>query len=132
MSLPGLPFTFGNLQLGFRNIVEKINAIINQINGVWSFGQSTNAVAVASSGTIATALTSVSRVAPAAAVTGVILQPGTSPGQTCVVLNESAFSITFAAAGTSNVADGTSDVIAATTARTFYWNTVTNLWYSSK
>jgi len=132
MSLPSLPFTFGNLQLGFRNIVEKVNAIINLINGVWSFGQSPNAVVLASAGTISTGLASVSRVAPAGAVTGIILQAGTSPGQCCIVLNESAFSITFAAAGTSNVADGVSDVIAAISARSFIWDSVTALWYPSR
>jgi hypothetical protein len=132
MSLPSLSYNFPNLQLGFRTITEKINALINLVNGVWSFGQSVNAPVVASSGTINTAQTSVIRIAPTGAVTGAVLQPGTSPGQLCVVLNESAFSVTFAASGTSNVADGASDVIAANTARTFFWDSVTQLWYPSK
>ena len=94
--------------------------------------QSATAVAVATSGTIATVGLDTSRVAPTAAVTGVILASGTFAGQSVTVINESAFSVTFAASGTSHVADGTSDVIAATNARTFRWDTGTSLWYPCK
>jgi hypothetical protein len=64
-------------------------------------------------------------------VTGIIIAPvaGGSGGQTVTVVNESANTITFALAGTSNVADGTSDIIAALTARTFVWDVHTSLWY---
>lgn len=93
--------------------------------------QSSSAPAVASSGTISTAGLAVSRVAPAGAVTGVILQAGSYPGQMVWVVNESvaANTITFAASGTSNVADGTSDVINGLTGRRFVWDSVTSLWY---
>lgn len=97
-------------------------------NGIVCGGQSATAPALATGGTINTAGLQVARVAPAAAVTGIILQAGTQPGQKITVLNESAFSVTFAAAA-SNVADGASDVIAATSARQFVWDSVTNLWY---
>ncbi len=100
-----------------------------QINGILCGGQSSSSPALATAGTITTAGLQVSRVAPAAAVTGVILQAGTQPGQKITVVNESAFSITFAASGTSGVADGTSDVIAANTAREFVWDSSNNLWY---
>jgi hypothetical protein len=98
--------------------------------GVAWFGQSATAPATGNNGTIATT-TSVSRVSPAAAVTGVILQAGTHPGQVCFVINEAnaANTITFAAAGTSNVADGVSAVIAGLRQMQFTWDASTNLWY---
>ncbi len=82
-------------------------------------------------GTIATAGVVVARVNPAAARTGVILQPGTQPGQMCLVVNEAAASnsITWAAAGTSNVADGAGAALAGLTSRLFVWDSFTSLWY---
>lgn len=72
------------------------------------------------------------RVNPAAAVTGIILTPGVQGGQMVTVINQSvANSVTFAASGTSNVADGVADVIAAVTAKRFVWNSAQSLWYSS-
>lgn len=89
------------------------------------------ASAVATGGTIDTSGVSVARVAPAAAVTGVILQPGTADGQVVTVANESASadSVTFAASGTSNVADGVSDVVAGATAHRFVWDAAVSLWF---
>jgi hypothetical protein len=63
------------------------------------------------------------------AVTGIILGVGLVDGQEVTIVNISANSITFAAAGTSHVADGTSDVIAALTARTYVWSALQSLWY---
>jgi hypothetical protein len=82
-------------------------------------------------GTIATTGLNVSLVTPASARTGCILQAGTFNGQEITVVNQSASnSITMAASGTSNVADGTSDVIAALKAALFRWvGGTTNLWY---
>jgi hypothetical protein len=97
--------------------------------GTVSLLQSTSAAATAGSGTITTAGVGVARVSPAGNITGVILQAGTLPGQKVTVINESAFSVTFAASGTSNVADGTGDVIATLTAATFTWDGGTSLWY---
>lgn len=91
--------------------------------------QSGTAPATATSGTIATAGLGASAVNPAGNITGVILQAGTQPGQQVTVINQSAFTITFAAAGTSNVADGVSDVIPATSARAYTWDSLTSLWY---
>jgi hypothetical protein len=82
--------------------------------------------APATGGTIAVT-SPVANVAPTAAITGVILASGTTTGQIVTVLNNSTFSITFAASGTSHVADGVSDVIAADTARDFIWNG--SLWF---
>jgi hypothetical protein len=98
-------------------------------NGHTCTPQSAAAAAIATGGTITTAGPESQRVNPAAAVTGIILAAGTVAGQRVTVVNESAFTVTFAASGTSNVADGTSDVIAATTARSFVWDSVQALWF---
>ncbi len=100
-------------------------------NADLAFSQSATNPDPGAGGAIATAGLVVSRVNPAAARTGCILQTGTQSGQIVWVVNEAAAanSITFAASGTSNVADGTSDVIAGLTARCFVWNGSLNLWY---
>lgn len=98
-------------------------------NVVEGLGHTSSAATIATSGTIATYGFNVVRVTAAAAITGVILGAGFVPGQEVTVINESAFSMTFAASATSHVADGTSDVIGATSARRFVWDTGTALWY---
>lgn len=87
---------------------------------------SSTAPVLATGGTISTGY-GLSRVAPAGAVTGVILAPGNRLLQQVWVSNESAFTITFAAAAVSNVADGAGSAIPANTARLFVWTN--NLWY---
>jgi hypothetical protein len=63
-------------------------------------------------------------------VTGIILAaPAAGNAQRAVIINRSAFTITFAASGTSHVADGTSDVIPALTGRGFTYDPSTSLWY---
>ncbi|MCW2930000.1 MAG: hypothetical protein JWM19_962 [Actinomycetia bacterium] len=62
-----------------------------------------------------------------AAVAGIVLAPGSYTGQRVTLVNESSFSVTFAVAGTSNVADGAGDVIAANAAATYTWSG--SLWY---
>lgn len=98
-----------------------------------AFGQSSTAQAISGPGSTidGSASLSVARVAPTGAFTGMILAPGRSPGQQKVVVNESvaANTITFAASGTSNVADGASCVIAGLRQMTFIWDAVTALWY---
>src|SRR5262249_41111862 len=89
-------------------------------NGTIATQQSTTAVAIASNGTIATNV-GVSRLNPAANVTGCIMTAGTIPGQHCWVVNESPNTITFASSG-SNVADGATVAIPANAARIFLWN----------
>ena len=69
---------------------------------------------------------------PAGAVTAAILAPpiDQTKAVTVMIINESAsHSITFDVAGTSNVADGASCVIAALTRTTFVWSPHTTLWY---
>lgn len=88
------------------------------------------APALAANGTIQTNVDS-QRVTAAAAVAGLILTPGVKPFQEFTLIHEGAAAntLTFAAAGTSNVADGVSDVITGPSARKFKWNAVTSLWY---
>jgi hypothetical protein len=69
------------------------------------------------------------RVGSAANITGLIMPLGLHSGQQCLVMNVTAFTMTFAASGTSNVADGAADVIAASTARGFVWDSTENLWF---
>ncbi len=95
----------------------------------WQPVQSATAPATTNSGTITTAGLTVSRVAPTAAITGVILATGSIAGQQVVVLNESAFSITFGALGASNVSIGTNCLIPAGTHLQFVWDSVTARWY---
>jgi len=97
--------------------------------GNLALGQSTTAVATATAGTIATANLGTSLINPAGAITGVILASGTIAGQKCTVINESAFSVTFAASGTSHVAQGVSLVIAANGKYDFSWDSTKSLWY---
>ena len=112
--------------------VDTLSKVISFNNAIVAYGQSATAPSIGNGGTITTAGLSVSRVTTAGAVTSVILQAGTASGQEVTVINESGNSITMATAGTSNVADGVSDVIAANNARTFVFDTGTNLWYPMK
>jgi len=98
-------------------------------SGVLATGQSASAAAIATAGTITTANIGEARVAPTGNVTGVIMQAGTIVGQECVVTNESAFTVTFAVVGTSNVADGVSAVIAANRCMFFKWDSSVSKWY---
>lgn len=106
----------------------------NGTNNLWyavsTMGMvSATAATIATNGTISTAGLDQSRVTTAGAVTGVILQAGTYANQAVVVVNESANSLTFAVVGTSNVADGTSAVIAANRMMVFRWDASTSKWY---
>jgi hypothetical protein len=63
------------------------------------------------------------------AVTGLIMAPGFERGQSCIVANAAGGSLTFAASGTSNVAQGTGAVIPAGASREFRWSEAKSLWY---
>lgn len=63
-----------------------------------------------------------------AAATGVIMQPGTVDGQLCYLISDdSAHSITFAAAG-SNVGSGSNNQLFQARNMIFVWNATTSLW----
>lgn len=88
------------------------------------------ALPIATNGTIPGTF-GVVRVTTTGNVTGVILSPpGAGPRNydEIVVINESANTITFAAAG-SNVADGSTSAIPANSSRRFSWDGNTGLWY---
>jgi hypothetical protein len=90
----------------------------------------TAAQTIAGGGTIALPTTGFNALlTTGGAVTGVILTAGVTDGQTICLINNSANSITFAAAGTSNVADGTSAVIPALRAMIFTWDNTSSRWY---
>jgi hypothetical protein len=135
----------GSQGIGWNNSSGTFDAFISRAaggvvksNGTFADAGVNNAGAIASSATLAVTVSSNAvgtiRTQPAAAVTGIILAVGSTNGQRVTVFNESAAAntITFAASGTSNVADGTGDVIAGLTARTFVWNASTSLWYPAK
>lgn len=102
------------------------------VNADVAFTQSAGTAAITNGQTITTAGTVLARINPGSAVTGIILQAGTQPGQKCVVVNEnSTNSATFAVAGTSNVADGVSSVVPNLRSVSFYWDSVQSLWFRS-
>ena len=108
----------------------------NSVTGehMWTGGgndESAAALAIATAGTITPGPNYTVRLAPAGAVTGVIMAKGIYPGQECCLINESVAgsTITFAAAGTSNVADGASSALAGLLARALIWDSVAQLWY---
>lgn len=101
------------------------------LTGNLSLGQTQSPQALTGNGqTITTGISSTWPVVLSGALTGIILQAGVTPGMQIQVINQTNASITFAASG-SNVADGSSCVIAALTQKTFVWNAITSLWYHS-
>lgn len=94
-------------------------------------GSTNTTVVIVNSNTITTAGLLITRVNPGGAVTGIILQQGTVDGQIVIVENDAAAAntVTFAAAGTSFVANGVTTVIAGLTAVAYVWNGTTGLWY---
>lgn len=68
-------------------------------------------------------------VTPSNNITGTALEAGQTDGQQITIINQSAFTITFADASTSKVADGTGDTIAANRAATFRWLATPGMWY---
>lgn len=89
---------------------------------------------IAASGTIKTSTDGMFGVVPVTAasnVGSVILQKPSRNWCQITVINHSSNTITFAASATSFVADGTSNVLGALTARTFTFDGGTSLWYRS-
>jgi hypothetical protein len=87
-----------------------------------------SAGAIVNGGYLFTSNGSVIIATPAAAVTGIIMYPGLASGQPVTIVNQSAFTITFAVAG-SNMALGAAVVIAANSNKSFTWDGATSLWY---
>src|SRR5260221_4588901 len=102
--------------------------------GTWSVAQSTAAaVAIATGNTVALLPNSgVVRLAPAAAVTGIIMPLGPATRNmflVIVVTTAAANTVTFAAMGTSFVAGGAAVSLAGLAAHLLYWDSVAQLWY---
>ena len=79
--------------------------------------------------TVYTLLLPISRLTAGTAYTGLILAAGAYSGQTIYVINESGYPLTFAASGTSYVADGASDVLPAGACGLYIWDAGNYLWY---
>jgi hypothetical protein len=107
-----------------------IGALVTQRNAAAPLVLKGNAAqALITSGTITTAGLSISRISLAGNATAVVLQAGTVDGQVVYVENTDAtHTATFAAAATSHVQDGASDVIAAATITHYIWNATTGHW----
>jgi hypothetical protein len=129
MTLPLIPQDSANERQHRTVIATTVNELIR--TKLSFYGESASAAAIVNSDTITTYTVGASRVNPAGNVTGIILEAGTEPAQVVAVVNESAFTVTFAAAGTSNVADGTSSVISANRCALFVWDSSTSRWYRS-
>lgn len=132
----GLFSTDGAGNLTATSIIAAINASGGNINtGTLQLVTTTNTAQVLSNGNTITlpANTSVVRVNPGAAVTGIILPTGTINGQIIVVINiaAAADTVTFAAAATSHVADGVAAVITGPAMKVFVWDTTEGFWYHS-
>lgn len=82
-------------------------------------------------GNTVTPTASIMRTTNVGAVTGLIVASGTVDGQTFTLINEGSGTVSFAAVGTSHVADGATTAIPVLTGRTLVWmaNVVTPAWY---
>lgn len=110
------------------------NHSVRQFSGYTALAQQSNANAqtIATAGTIQPSGVGIVIVTTAGAVTGVIIAAGLTGGQILEVCNKSANTLTMDVPGTSHVADGTSDVIAATSIAAYRWVAGPNLWYRIK
>lgn len=99
------------------------------VNPVSNPAESVAASTTASSGTIDSTIFW-QRVTDAGAITGVILEAGTTHGQFVYVSvdKDAAGSVTFAAEATSNVCSGTGAVLAAGEGALFIWDATDTCW----
>ncbi len=101
-----------------------------QINGDLSIKPPASAgTAIVTGGTINPAGLTVYKAAPTGAVTGIIISPGDQNGQILYVINNSLFYLTFAAVGTSNVANGLTERIGWGEGRLYIWDSTTAVWF---
>lgn len=84
---------------------------------------------LANAGTITHNNSGVVKTTNAGATTGNILQAGSYDGQMLIYINQGSGSVTMAAAGTSNVVQGTGAIVVATGAAVFVWNANDSRWY---
>lgn len=86
---------------------------------------------IADSATIP-AVPAMQRFTPAAARTGLIMALGDRPMRVVIINESSANTMTFAAAGTSNVANGVSCVISVLAAIELNYDPAKKLWYQTR
>jgi hypothetical protein len=121
--------SFQMVNTAFTSVVFTVDSAGDTLVTTISTAESSSEQVIATSGTINTTGIGEAKVAPAGNVTGIILQAGIFAGQECVVTNNSAFTVTFAAVGTSHVADGVSAIIPANRAMFFKWSSSSSKWF---
>lgn len=122
----GLKTTFRYNAQGYGDPRQQVH----WMNGILALGHPGGAaIDPGNGGTISTAAQSVVRLNAATTETNIVLANGTMSGQLFVVINEGSNTASFAIAGTSHVADGVGDMIAPATARAFFWDANTLLWF---
>lgn len=109
----------------------QLSAEQTQVLGGLSAGNGQATQTLINGSTINTAQITVQPVTAAAAVTGIILQPGTTDGQIIMLPSDatSPNTITFAAAATSNVRTGTGAVITPGDCMILVWVAARSLWW---
>ena len=121
---------FGTATTSPDAFIQRGGVGVVKISNTAALVTSATAAAIATGGTITTNNVGAARVAPTANATGVIMQAGTVDGQLCYVINESgSFTVQMAAAGTSNVADGTGTTIGVNRKESFIWDAALSRWY---
>jgi hypothetical protein len=119
-----------NIDDMFAHVTYLSDCVSYLMQGPQSNAGTTVTAVIASGQIIPTLGLGLSRCTVAANASAAVMVAGVRDGQIVTVENQDAtHTITFAASGTSNVADGTSDVIAALTARSYEWNATKALWY---
>jgi hypothetical protein len=102
----------------------------SNLSGLVSLGSATFVQGISGNGqTIFTAYLQQNKLTGGGGFTGEIMSPGAFDGQTITLINPGAGTLTFAAAGTSHVAQGVAAVLAANVPRTFTWVAADSLWY---
>lgn len=117
--------------------VDTSAKVVQISNAIMSTQASATSPDPGANGQIATAGVGIALVTPAAARTGITLQPGTTNGQEVWVVNQGIAASTLTlntTPATANVADSaTETAIAGLTARKYVWiGGTTNLWYPSR
>lgn len=130
-SIETLSDAFGTLKFAgdAAATIARQAAGVLALGGTLALAQSGSSTTITNGATLTISNLGVVRVNPGGNVTDIIVPAGLYAGQQLIVVNESAFTVTFAASGTSRVADGVSDVIAALNAKSFVWDSGTSLWY---
>jgi hypothetical protein len=127
--------TLGDVYGTVRFANDMAATIARRAAGVLAFGgtialaQSGSAQSLVTGSTITIANLGVVRLSMTSDVTDIKVSSGTYAGQFCLLINESAYTVTFDIPANSFIAAGTSDILPANAARLLVWNSGLNLWY---